>query len=84
MFFNIRLFTQTDILYHGCDLDTLFRNVTNNTTVKYCWVPELGNYILENLSLHFDELLIDELNSNLRSLYIKYKIVNLMKEVIIL
>ena len=68
MFLISDYFTQTDILYHGCDLDTLFRNVTNNTTVKYCWVPELGNYILENLSLHFDELLIDELNSNLRSL----------------
>jgi hypothetical protein len=61
-------FTQTDIIYHGSDLDSMFRNITNNTPVKYCWVAELGQYLLENLSLHFDELLIDELNSNLRSL----------------
>ncbi len=66
-------FTQTDILYHGTDVDSLFRNITSNTVVKYCWVPELGQYLLENLSLHFDELLIDELNSNLRSLLHKIK-----------
>lgn len=66
-------FTQTEILYHGTDVDNLFRNITNNIPVKYCWVPELGQYLLENLSLHFDELLIDELNSNLRSLLHKIK-----------
>jgi hypothetical protein len=66
-------FTQTDILYHGSDVDNLFRNITNNIPVKYCWVSELGQYLLENLSLYFDELLIDELNSNLRSLLHKIK-----------
>ena len=59
---------ETDILYHGSNLDTLLRNIIEQNEVKTCWVPELGYYILENISLHFDQLLIDEYNSNLMSL----------------
>jgi len=66
-------YKNTDILYHGSDVDLLFRNIINKTPVKYCWVSELGCYILENLSFHLDELLIDELNSNLRSLLNKIR-----------
>jgi hypothetical protein len=64
-------YLQTDILYHGSDVDTLFRNIVLKNPVKYCWVPELGQYLLENLSLEFDDLIIDEMNSHLRSLMIK-------------
>lgn len=66
-------YKNTDILYHGSDVDTLFRHIVNADKVKYCWVPELAHYLIENISLEFDEILIDEYNSNLRSLLNKLK-----------
>jgi hypothetical protein len=65
---------KTDILYHGSKLDMLIRNIIEQNPVKTCWVPELGYYILENISLHFDQLLIDEYDSNLLSLLRKLTI----------
>jgi hypothetical protein len=37
-------------------------------SVKTCWVPQLGYYIIDNISLHYDQLLIDEYNSSLMNL----------------
>ena len=64
----------SDILYHGSTLDILLRNMIEQNPVKTCWVPELGYYLLENISLHFDQLLIDEYDSNLLSLLKKINI----------
>ncbi len=61
-------YTETDILYHGSPIDLYLRKITRQDPVKYCWVNEMGNYLLENLSFNLDELLIDEMNSNLKSL----------------
>jgi hypothetical protein len=61
-------YTQTDILYYGSDLDTWLRNVIYKNPVKYCWVSELGYYLLEYYNFYLDELLIDSYNSNLLSL----------------
>lgn len=66
-------YEDTDILYHGTDVDLLFRNITGKTPVKHCWVPELAQYLIENISLEFDDLLIDEQNSYLRSLLNKLR-----------
>ncbi len=61
-------YTETDILYHGSKVDLYLRKITRQDPVNYCWVKELGNYLIENLSFNLDELLIDEMNSNLKSL----------------
>jgi len=61
-------YTQTDILYYGSELDTWLRNVIYKNPVKYCWVKELGYYLLEYCNFYLDELLIDGYNSNLLSL----------------
>jgi len=61
-------YTQTDILYYGSELDTWLRNVIYQNPVKYCWVRELGYYLLEYCNFYLDELLIDGYNSNLLSL----------------
>ena len=61
-------YTQTDILYYGSELDTWLRNVIYKNPVKYCWVRELGYYLLEYCNFYLDELLIDGYNSNLLSL----------------
>ena len=61
-------YTQTEILYYGSPLDEWLRNVIYKNPVKYCWVPELGYYLLEKYGYYLDELLIDEYNSNLLSL----------------
>jgi hypothetical protein len=66
-------YKNTDILYHGSEVDILFRHIVNQDKVKYCWVPELAQYLIENISLEFDEILIDESNSNLRSLLNKLR-----------
>jgi len=68
-----QFYSYTDIIYHGSELDILLRNIVNKTPVKYCWVSELGHYLLENISFYLDELLIDDTNSNLRSLLNKLK-----------
>ena len=64
----------TDILYRGSKLDTLLRNMILQNPVKTCWVPELGYYIIQNISLHYDQLLIDEYDSNLMSLLRKLNV----------
>ena len=75
LYVNKKVFiNETDILYHGSELDLLIRNMIEQNPVKTCWVPELGYYILENISLHFDQLLIDEYDSNLLSLLKKINI----------
>ena len=61
-------YTQTDIIYYGSELDTWLRNVIYKNPVKYCWVRELGYYLLEYCNFYLDELLIDGYNSNLLSL----------------
>lgn len=61
-------YTQTDILYYGSSLDIWLRNVIYKNPVKYCWVSELGYYLLEYCNFYLDELLIDNYNSNLLSL----------------
>lgn len=61
-------YTQTDILYYGSELDKWLRNVIYQNPVKYCWVRELGYYLLEYCNFYLDQLLIDGYNSNLLSL----------------
>jgi hypothetical protein len=61
-------YTQTDILYYGSELDNLLRNVIYQNPVKYCWVAELGYYLLEKCGFYLDELLVDEYSSELLSL----------------
>ena len=64
----------TDILYHGSTFDLLLRNMILQNPVKHCWVPELGYYIIDDLTFNFDKLLIDEYDSNLLSLIKKMHI----------
>jgi hypothetical protein len=65
---------QTDIIYNNSKLDILLRNIISQNPVSYCWVPELGYRILEDLTFNLDQLLIDEYDSNLLSLIKKIHI----------